>query len=145
MREVPQSIRREVLKSPARTLCRSLPIRHFDAKGIPIDPKSPGVYDVSFVQALFDVLFPHLSIIDIARLQMIDSALKLNIEHILTPQEYPMNPHMLEFEDDSWKDWLNSEKAVYVNWWFKGELPETSRFYLGLLINILIFSGILRV
>jgi len=60
---------------------------------------------------------------------MIDPLLKVNIEHILTPQEYPTNPHVLEFEDDNWKYWLDSEKAVYVNWRFKSELRARSMFY----------------
>ena len=94
--------------------------------------------DVSFVRR---VLVPtlldschHLSSLVFSLLlipQMIEPRLKLDIEHILTPQEYPTNPHVLEFEDNAWKDWLDLEKAVYVNWRFKGDLPETSRLYLG--------------
>jgi hypothetical protein len=46
---------------------------------------------------------------------MIDPSLKLSLEHILTPQEYPTNPHILEFEDEQWDSWLESEKAVCAN------------------------------
>jgi len=56
--------------------------------------------------------------------------LKLNIEHLLTPQEYTEHPRVLEFEDDDWKYWLDSEKAVFVNWRFKTRLVETSMFYI---------------
>ncbi|KIJ48089.1 hypothetical protein M422DRAFT_248261 [Sphaerobolus stellatus SS14] len=50
-------------------------------------------------------------------------SLKLAIEHILTPQEYPTNLHRLEL-DDEWEGWLESQCAVYINWWFKKSNPE---------------------
>ena len=59
---------------------------------------------------------------------MLDS-LKLNIERILTPQEYPSHPYELEFEGDDWKYWLESEQAVYVNWRFKKAQPQSGTYY----------------
>jgi hypothetical protein len=55
---------------------------------------------------------------------MIDPSLKLSLEHILTPREYPTNPHILEFEDEQWKSWLESEKAVCVNWRLHSEISQ---------------------
>ncbi|KAF8585692.1 hypothetical protein K439DRAFT_1615699 [Ramaria rubella] len=50
---------------------------------------------------------------------MVNLSLKLMIQHVLTPQEYPSHPQILQFDDDSWKYWLDSERSVYVNWRLK--------------------------
>ncbi|KAF8527195.1 hypothetical protein BU17DRAFT_61814 [Hysterangium stoloniferum] len=50
---------------------------------------------------------------------MIDPLLKLNIEHILIPQEYPIHSY--------------SEKTIYVNWRYKSELPVTTMYFLFIL------------
>jgi len=61
---------------------------------------------------------------------MISPTLKLNIEHLLTPQEYTEHPHVLEFGGNDWKYWPDLEKAVFVNWRFKTQLAEPSMFYI---------------
>ena len=44
--------------------------------------------------------------------------IKLAIEHLLTPEEYPTNPHCLEIPADGWKEWLRLQSRT-TNWWLK--------------------------
>ncbi|KIJ34446.1 hypothetical protein M422DRAFT_263401 [Sphaerobolus stellatus SS14] len=54
---------------------------------------------------------------------MASGPLKLLIEHILAPKEYPNNPYRFTVHEDEWENWLDSECAVYTNWRFKQDIP----------------------